>query len=110
MLPVPAPTLPCYRTIQEVGSVELDSWLGGRNLQDTPTRWVTDSKHQREVFLTSVDVVAACNVCMLSAGQLYQTWQHVCLSRHLQVMTDRSYGQTLGREAPSDEGQLELVF
>lgn len=30
-----------------------------------------------------------------------ETWQHASLSRHHQVMTDRSCGQTLDQGAPS---------
>ena len=44
VLPVPGPALPYHRAIQEVGSVELDSWLAGRNLKDTSAGWVTHSE------------------------------------------------------------------
>ena len=50
VLHVSSPALSCYWAIQEVGSVELDSWLARRNLQDTPTGRVTHSERWRKKF------------------------------------------------------------
>lgn len=50
VLHVSSPALSCYWAIQEVGSVELDSWLACRNLQHTPTGWVTHSERWRKKF------------------------------------------------------------
>lgn len=51
VLPVPNAALSRRRAVQEVGGVELDSWLAGRNLQDPPTGWVTHSEMKRQVLL-----------------------------------------------------------
>lgn len=40
VLAVPNPALPWHGPIKKIGSVELNSWLAGKNLQDTPTGWV----------------------------------------------------------------------
>lgn len=118
VLPVLGPTLSCHRAIQEVGSVELDSWLAGRNLQDTPTGWVTHSEMKKEIFLPDFIkdngmCVWLCVVCVsvfVRKWLLQQTWQHAPLSWHLRVTTDRSCGQTLDLELPSAEGQSEQAF
>lgn len=49
VLPVPSPIL-SFHTIQVVGSIELDPWLAGRNLQDTPTGWMIDSNIKNIAF------------------------------------------------------------
>ena len=50
VLHVSSPALSCYWAIQEVGSVELDSWLACSDLQDTPTGWVIHSERWRKKF------------------------------------------------------------
>ena len=107
VLPVPGPALSCHGGIQEVGSVELDPWLAGRNLQDTPTGWVTHSERKKDMLLLHFTQDKGVCVLCVSVCVLQHTWQHVSLSSCLQVRTDRSYGQTLDQELPSAEGQSE---
>ncbi len=55
VLLVPCPPLSCHGAIQEVGSVELDSWLARRDLQDTPTGWVAHSEMKEKSFPDRLD-------------------------------------------------------
>lgn len=57
---VSRPTLPHERAIQEVGGIELDPWLAGGDLQDTPTVWMVRSE-ATEVGLSALQS----RVCLL---------------------------------------------
>lgn len=68
VLPVLSPALSRYGAVQVVGSVELDSWLAGGNLQDTPTGRVTHSEMKTEGSFIQDKVVCCCVrlcVCVL---------------------------------------------
>lgn len=100
MLPVLSPTFSLHRTIQEVGSVKLDPWLAGRNLQNPTTGRVTYSKIKQELTVGTKDFLSPllC-VCAGEEGFSLSTWQHVFPSRDLKGRTDRSCGRTLDQEA-----------
>lgn len=112
VLQISKTTLSCYRTIQEIGSVELDSWLARRNLQNTSTGWVTDPRTNRcYSSLNYIHLFYLCDILFMWVRKCHAgTWQRVFLSTLLWVKTDRSCGQTLSQELPSVEHQQGLVF
>lgn len=61
VLQISKTTLSCYRTIQEIGSVELDSWLARRNVQNTSTGWVTDPRTNSFIPVSTPFI---CSICV----------------------------------------------
>lgn len=93
--------LSCYRAIQEVRCVELDTWLAGGDLQDSTTGCVTDP---------AKNLVFSGHLVFRTKLSEKPTLQHASLPTALHQTIGRSCGQTLDQVLSLDGAQAELAF
>lgn len=115
MFPVPHPTLPDEGAVQVIGGVELDPWLAGEHLQDTPTVRMVRSKGGPGWTLSFTVRCVNCEACvcwLLVSEQRTEplTWRRASFSRGLQGTTGRSCGRSRGSGLAAVVGQSELAY